>query len=176
LKKFYLWLHLNNKQSGTTLIEIIVVIAVLTILVSLATPGFNFLRKQSTLAELDKLHIVCNLLQKQAVSSQHKQYFILDSKYNSYFYCNHSEKLPSNILFNFIDGAKGPPANPKKMIHHAITFKNNKITFHKNGTISAGTLYLTDKNKQNMYALTIPVSQVSFIRKYKYKKNKWIYL
>lgn len=175
MKKFYLLRQLKNKW-GTSLVEVIIVIAVLAILASAIIPNLKFLRQQSIAAELDKMQILCGLLHEQATCLRKQCYLVLDKNSNTYSYYNDIEKFPENIVFGYTEGISGPPANPKKKITSAITFPNNKIVFHKNGTISAGTLYLKDKSSKDLYALTVPVSQVSFIRKYKYQNGKWIYL
>jgi type II secretory pathway pseudopilin PulG len=176
LKKFYRWLPTTkNKQPGSTIVELLVVIAVLAILTSLTIPGLAFLKQNSIGLELDKLQIVCQLLQKKAVSTGQKEYLSFNPNEHSYFYLNHFEKLADGLFFGVIPGVKGPPANPKDTITNPITFPGQKITFYPNGTISAGTAYLT--NAQNkLYAITVPVSQVSFIRKYQYIHGIWIYL
>jgi hypothetical protein len=40
--------------------------------------------------------------------------------------------------------------------------------FYPTGIISSGTVYLVDKNKRYMYALSNAVSQFSYLRLYKY--------
>lgn len=176
MKKFYLWLQtIKNKTRGSSIVELIVVVAILAILVSLTLPGLSFLKQNSIALELDKLQIICQLLQKKAVSTGQKEYLSFNLREHNYFYLNHFEKLSDGIFFETCPGVKGPPASPKETISSAITFPNQKITFYSNGTISAGTAYL--KNAQNnLYAITVPVSQVSFIRKYKYIHGIWIYL
>lgn len=176
MKKFCLWLPTaKNRQHGSTIVELLVVVAILAILVSLAIPGLAFLKQNNIGLELDKLQIICQLLQKKAVSTGQKEYLSFNPNEHSYFYLNHLEKLADGICFGIIPGVKGPPANPKDTITSPITFPGQKITFYPNGTISAGTAYLT--NSQNkLHAITVPVSQVSFIRKYKYIHSIWTYL
>ncbi len=176
MKKFYQSLLAKNKLCGSTLVELLVVVAVLALLASIAIPGVFFLQQHMLNSELHKLQIICHLLQKQAISKGQKQYLNFNSADQSYFYNHHFDKLNNAIHFNFLKGVSGPPANPKKPINQAITFPKQKITFYPNGMISPGTVYLTDQKNKNMSALTIPVSQVSFVRKYKFKTNNWVYL
>ena len=153
-----------------------VVITIFAILASLAIPSLLFLRQNTIEAELDKLQIICHLLQRQAVNTGHKEYMTLNINDHSCFYCNHTEKLANGVFLGFIPGVSGPPANPKQNIISAVSFPNQKITFYPNGTISAGTLYLTNLQKNVLFALTVPVSQVSLMRKYKYQDGAWTYL
>jgi len=76
--------------------------------------------------------------------------------------------LPAKVFFGFMPGAKGPPASANKLILKSITFTNNRIIFYPTGIISAGTVYLIDQAKQVMYALSNGVSQISFLRTYRY--------
>lgn len=90
-------------------------------------------------------------------------------------------KLPDAVKFGFFQGAKGPPSFPNKPITSPITFKNMgdgkfKVTFFSDGKVQPGTVYFVDKNRNFMMALTCPISQVSFIRKYKYNQGKWVCL
>lgn len=90
-------------------------------------------------------------------------------------------KLPDAVKFGFLQGANGPPSSPGKPILSPITFKDIgsgmfKITFYTDGKVQPGTVYFIDKNKNFMMALTCPISQVSFIRKYKYNQGKWVCL
>lgn len=177
MKKFCLWQQITkNKRQGSTLIELLVVVAILAILVSLAVPGLFFLKQNSIGLEIDKLQIVCQLLQKKAVSTGQKEYLSFNLSDHSYFYSNHFERLAEGVFFGIIPGVTGPPAHPKEIITSPVTFPGQKIIFYPNGTISAGTAYLTNQQNKLLYAITVPVSQVSFIRKYKYVHGAWLYL
>ena len=153
-----------------------VTMAIIAILVTITLPGLKFLKYQSIKTELDKLQTVCQLLQKKAVCTGQKQYLAFDAPNQGFIYEDHYEKLSPGVYFGYLAHVAGPPANPKGLITSAITFPKQKITFKANGTISAGTIYLVDQSKKLLYALTVPVSQVAFIRKYKYQNNTWIYL
>ncbi len=87
---------------------------------------------------------------------------------NKYSYDTVEYQLPRNVCFGTAKGAKGPPSNPYKMIANPITFKGNSITFHPNGIIKSGTIYLCDSKRNYNYALSCSVAQVSYIRKYQY--------
>lgn len=84
-------------------------------------------------------------------------------------------KLCSKVKFGFLEEVLGPPAEPTKKITTAITFPKKQIILYKNGTINSGSIYLTDKNKKHLYALTSSIAQISSLRKY-YYKNKWVNL
>lgn len=176
MKKFSQWLLAKNNKYGYTIVELLVVITILALLIGLTIPGLAFLRQHAIESELDKLQIICQLLQKQAINTGRKEYLTFHVFDHSYFYCSHSEKLASNVYFGIIKGVNGPPANPKEPITVPITFPKQRITFYPNGMISAGTMYLTNQDRKTLLALTVPVSQVSFIRKYRYQNGAWLYL
>ena len=106
------------------------------------------------------------------------QKLFIDEETQSYFYYESTNAimhtLNNTILFGFIEGIKGPPSAPRKLIIKPITFHNNAIEFYPQGTISSGTLYMTDKNKHHMQAITCGVSHVSCIRRYIVTGNKWL--
>ena len=82
--------------------------------------------------------------------------------------------LPSQIMFGVIPGVKGPPSLPKKLVAKPITFKGSRISFFPEGIISSGTIYVTDRYKKFLYAISCSVSQVSYLRKYAFNDNKWV--
>jgi len=156
-----------NKQ-GFTLIELIVVFALFLLLTILAQVNISFLDRMIAHTEIEKLYATCRYLQHCALASNKQQELIFDQVNNSYRYHNFTEKLPAQIAFGFMPGTKGPPAAATKLVQNPITFSNNRIIFYSTGIISAGTVYLTDKAKQIMYALSNGISQISFLRIYRY--------
>lgn len=136
--------------------------------------------------EVDHLCSTFYFLRNKAIASNKCQELHIFPEKNLYTYLNKrkiiTHRLPPQIKFGYIPKTKGPPANPKKIITKAITFKKadtyHRVCFFPTGIIYSGTIYITDKQEKHMNALTCAVSQVSFIRTYKYtlstnnKKNK----
>jgi len=114
-------------------------------------------------------------LQRTAMVTHKNQTLIFDTVRNTYTYNGHEERLCSYARFDTIKNLKGPPSAPTTAITKPITFINNKITFTPNGILQPGTIYLADSKKHCQYALTIPVSQISFLRRYRYDTS-WHYL
>lgn len=117
--------------------------------------------------------VFCHL-QQVAISSNKILTLQFNIPSNSYSFQNNSVILSKNVTYGVVDYAKGPPSLPNKIINKPITFKNNQVIFSHDGKINPGTIYLSDKLKRYLYAITIPISQVSLIRKYKYLNKQWI--
>jgi len=156
-----------NKQ-GFTLIELAVVFALFLLLTILIQINSNFLNRLIIQSEIEKLYTICRYLQQCALVSNKEQALIINQDLKSYQYQNHTETLPVQVSFGFVSGTKGPPSCADNMIRSAITFTRNRIIFYPTGIISSGTIYLTDHVKQVMYALSNGVSQISFLRIYRY--------
>jgi prepilin-type N-terminal cleavage/methylation domain-containing protein len=160
------------KKSGFTLIELMVVIGVLGCIIMLTTVNFNFLNEAVLHQEVEKLYAACMHAQQIALTSSQDQIMLFDLGDKTYTFNGHKERLPQNIEFGYIVGAKGPPSSPINTIINPVTFKSRQIVFSASGIISPGTIYLTDTQKHHMYALSSPISQVSYLRKYRYD-SKW---
>lgn len=158
-------------KCGSLLIELLIAIAIIALLATIAFPSFNFLNKQLLSVEIDKLYSVITSIQRSAMLNDKK----LKLKFgeNLYTFDGQKHKLPKNIKFGFKPNVKGPPSAPNKIINSAITFANKKIVFQPDGKITSGTAYLIDEANKFMYAVTIPVSEVSFIRKYRLNNSRW---
>ena len=175
MKRSYPWQLLKNKAIGSTLIELLIVVTLIAILATLAIPSWKFLKHQQIIEQLNQLQIICTTSQQKATSTQEKQTLTFEPNAHNFFFNQHTEKLLPGVSFGFLPGLKGPPSHPKKPITQAITFPDQTITFYPDGTISAGTIYLINQQKEQ-YALTVPISKATFARKYRYQNNQWICL
>lgn len=162
-------------------LTIIVILATITVPRLITHPG-NIIT-----AELRTIETIIQFLQQKALASNHEQYLIIDTQHHTYTY--QSALPPKQITvplnhgctFGIIPNVKGPPAKPEKILTAPCTFETletNKnsysITIFSNGKIASGTVYLTDKSKKYLGALTCPISQVSWIRVYAYENGQWI--
>jgi prepilin-type N-terminal cleavage/methylation domain-containing protein len=159
----------QERATGFSLIELMIVIAIAMMLISLTTINARFLNRAVIISEINLLHAACSYLQQTAMATNQAQELIVDVAANSYSMNGQIHKLPAQIKFGIIE-AKGPPSSPHTILHEPITFANNTITFSSDGIISSGTLYLTDSHV--LYALSSAVGHVSFLRKYRYD-GKW---
>jgi prepilin-type N-terminal cleavage/methylation domain-containing protein len=168
LKKFFLLRPQTNNGSGFTLIELLIVIALISILVFLSGAHTTFLTRMVVRAELEHLYSVSYYLQRRALMLHKPQTLTFDVHTNSYQANGKKYRLASQVRFGTANGVKGPPSSPDVLIKKPITFINDNITFHPDGVIQAGAVYLTDSGKHCTYALSCSVSSVSYLRKYQY--------
>ncbi|MBD3231995.1 hypothetical protein GF322_05060 [Candidatus Dependentiae bacterium] len=174
-----------------SLIELMLVLSTIIILLTISIPQITFLNKFILKNEVDKIFTLFCFTQQKAITCNQQQEIIFDLNQNSYkinleqqqnnqikYSKNSQNKLPNTVKFGFFKDTLGPPSDPKKTIQNAITFKklnNNqfKVSFYPDGKIEPGSIYFVDKNQQWMMALTVPISNVSYIRKYEYRNKKW---
>lgn len=162
---------MKNKRAFT-LIEVMIVICLFALVATLGMVQFSFLDSTIMHIEVDKLANVCSFLQQDAITTNTEKVLTCDVKNNEYRCDNVHEKLSQRISFGFVPGAMGSPGSPTHRIEKAITFPGSVIHFYPTGIISSGTAYLVDKKKQYMYALSNAVSQVSYLRLYRYD-GRW---
>lgn len=171
VKKERLRGFIMHSRVSFTLIELSVVVALVMIVATLVMVHGTYMHRVLVHAEIEKLALICRYLQNGAMTTNQEKTLKFDLKNRTYAYDSTKGKLSCNVEFGMIDGIKGPPSHPTETIQKPITFKNNTITFYPDGIIQAGTLYLISSDKQVMYALSNSVSQVSYMRIYKYDKR-----
>lgn len=177
----------NNKKSGFSLIEVIITISILSIIAAIGIPFVHSQREQAIVGQLRIIESIIHFLQQKALATHQEQALIIDASRQTLSYKgSFPEKeivisLPFPLVFGFPQGAYGPPAKPEKPITECCTFEPNTsrpgcyhISIFSNGKISAGTVYIIDKNHFFAGALTCPVSQVSWIRIYVYENGRWM--
>jgi Tfp pilus assembly protein FimT len=174
------------KQKAFSLIEIVIIISIIVILFFISLPRLCFIQRFVLRSETDKLFTVFSFLQQKAIASNQEQQLYFDVGKNVYSYQGKAGgnvvcALPKPVMFGFFQHAKGPPSRSSKKINASVTFKKTEkgkriIRFFADGTMSSGTVYLVDKDKMYMYAVTISVAQVSFVRMYRYDHDHWVCL
>jgi len=161
-----------NTAKGFSLLECAIVVALLIIIAHIIIIHGSYLQRIVIRQDAEKLLAVCRYLQQTAMITNSCKELIFDQKNKSYSYDSTTEKLSRNTEFGILAGALGPPSNPARPLTNPVTFSNEKIIFHPDGIIQSGTVYLIRKDIQVMYALSCAVSQVSFLRIYRYD-GKW---
>ena len=154
-----------------SILELLCCLFLVTIICFLAIPNFIFLDKKMVIGEVNAFYFTILHARQLAITSNKQLELKINLDENSYEYMSRKKTLPPKISFGSLPKILGPPSLPQKTILYP-TFKNNRIIFYPNGNISPGTIYL--KDNKDVYAITCPVSQVSYVRKYKNKDNEWI--
>ena len=172
-----------KKTESFSLFELLAVVAVIIILLTVTVSKSSFFNKFVLKNEVDKVFTLFSYLQQRAIASNNQQEIIFDLQNNSYLMNSNPKenKLANVVKFGFLQNSYGPPSDPTKLIQNAVSFKKDgtnkfKVIFYPDGKVESGSIYLIDKDYKNMMALTIPVSSVSYIRKYEYKNGKWVVL
>lgn len=133
----------------------------------------NFLDNFNISSSLRVVRATCKQLQQRAQSTQTIQTFTINKQNNLLRYAHGKIKLNQTIKINTLDNVLGPPGSPHKTITNPVTFKNNVITFYKNGSISSGTIYLTDKDNKHQYALSNSIGSVPTLQLYRWQNGTW---
>jgi hypothetical protein len=149
-----------------------IVVCIIAVLVGLSLPHFSFLRSLQLTTELQKLSTFFTYVQQRAIASGIQQELLFDQTKKTYGINGRYQQLPDGIEFGVISGALGPPSNPIVPITAAISFTNQKVVFLPDGTLQSGAVYLIDRDKKYMAALTTPIGDVSHLRMYTYN-NGW---
>ena len=170
------------KKNSHTLIELLITISLIMVLAVFTLPKTTFSTRTQVLNEINKLFAIFSYLQQRALATNSIQEFSINQEKNIYFFTINNKKecvqsLSKQIIFGVKKGIHGPPTKPIHVITKPITFPSShnlyKVTFTPKGKITPGTLYLSDKNYQYQGALTCPISQVSYVRRYLYENNQW---
>lgn len=158
---------------GFIFFEIGLVLSLIIIISSLALVHFSFFERQLLKTEVQKLsQFIWFCVQRAQVAGVEKA-IIFDLENNSYACDQYQEKLARGIAFGFIPDAVGPPSRPTNKLTTPLSFSNNRIIVRPDGTMEAGAIYVTNNAHNLMYAVTTPVTSVSYIRNYRYHNNQW---
>jgi prepilin-type N-terminal cleavage/methylation domain-containing protein len=157
-----------RNQKGFPLIELMIVIVLVALLSGLTLWNMRTFSGMVVRADIEKLYTTCIYLRQKAVSTHTEQLLEFDHANNTYRYDDTIEHLSTTTIYGFVKGVMGPPSSLQAPISTYNTFDHNRIIFYPDGIIQSGTLYITDKDKKALYALTSGVGQVSFLRKYRY--------
>ena len=162
---------IHTKQAFT-FIELLIVLTLFALLATLGVMQLSFLDETIVHAQVDQFATVCSYLQQKAMATNNEQKLVCDEQKNKYCFDNVHEILSKQVCFGFLPNVLGSPGSPSRVIKKAITFPDSTLHFYPTGIISSGTAYFTDKNKKYMYALSNAVSQVSYLRLYRYD-GRW---
>ena len=122
---------------------------------------------------IEKLALDFIFLHQSALTTGKKQVLTFNTKKHCYSYQNRTQYLSTGVQFGAIPSSKGPPSSPEHEIIEPVTFEKYMVVFYPDGKTQSGAVYLSDEAHHHSYALTVPVSHVLTIYKYRYFKNHW---
>lgn len=155
------------KAPGFMLIEVLITLSLVLLLAGLSFGSMHFFSRNVS-SDIGLLYQYCLFAQRRAISSGSSCSVLIDTQKHSYTCEGSTIQLSDGVRFGFCPHAKGPPSSPHQRISKACTFANNQIVCSPEGTIDAGTVYITDAKGASMYALTSGVDAVSYLRLYRY--------
>jgi len=141
------------KKPGFSLMELSIVCMIIAVLCLVGIYTHSWFNHILVHQELNRLHTTFIALSARAMLYQTPCHFV----------CTNDQLVPGvqfGATNTFTPHAQGAP----------------EIAFYPNGKMKSGTLYLTDRNEQCLYCLTIPVGHVSYMRRYKLHHNQWVLL
>lgn len=161
---------LNN---GFLLIEVAVVLALVSLLVTMSVPTLQLFDRTAVRAEIEQLVAAINQAQHEALlTGKPQEIRFLDHGYRTE---SGEHELSPQVVFGASLSAKGPLHKPQYAINRPITFANNTITCREQGISVAGTVYFTNRDRTMSYAVSVPVD--SYYRNiYCWSEGSWVLL
>jgi hypothetical protein len=169
-------------KKSFSLIELLITLGLVMIIVAFTIPRTTFFARILVHVEINKLYALFSYLQQRAFASNEEQEVSFNLSSHTYQFKTvqgavATYHLLGCVQFGACDHVKGPPSAPTRPIDKAATFplRNNvsTVVFLPNGKITPGTVYLIDGEKRYLGALTCPISQVSYIRRYTHDGQRW---
>ena len=162
-----------HKRSGFLLLELILALALLSMVVTLGIGSFAFIQRFQVQAEAERLRALCLHAYALALATYTTQVINIDTYNHTFEWQTIKERLAPGVEFGIQAQVLGPPSRPTEPLTTACTFSDNSIYFYPDAHTSAGSIYLTDSAKSCLYAVTLPVGAISYLRVYSYKSNRW---
>lgn len=160
-------------KSGFLLFELMLVVALVGILAMLGISSFEYLQHILVHNDAERLYSFILAERAQAMAKGKQQELRVDVAKNILIGAGMYGILSNGVIFGAPNKTFGPPSQPSEHIKNPCTFVNNTLILESNGTINAGSLYLTNSKKSCCYALTVPTGSYPFLRLYKWDAKKW---
>jgi len=170
------------RRTGFLLFELLVVISLMAFLIVMSLPSSLYRNNDMVKSEIEQLFLTFSRLQRKAMATNQTIGLSCNPIRHSYSYETLEKKhfihtFPPAVRFGILPHVSGPPASPRRPLKRPITFSQKSeactVQFFPTGKISPGTIYLTDRNKRQLWALTCPIADVSYVRKYHYTLDGW---
>lgn len=156
----------GRHQRGFSVVEVVVVLALIALLMGLTMSIGSWFARFLVQREIHKFQTLCYYVQAHAVATGHEEMIRLDRHKQGYWYHETFHALPPGIAYAIMPRIAYGPGQRAYHRHNPISYVNDTIHFYPDGTIQAGTLYMSDRTTQ--YALTTNVGAISYIRIYYY--------
>jgi len=156
---------------GYLLFELLVVLVLIAI-VALATMGTGSWQSHQLLRyEVDTLYYAIIAASQRALCRGTLERLSFPTR-TSWRSAATEHTLAESVTFGTIPQLKGPPSHPVTTVTDPISFVGHGIICYPNGQVQPGTVYFTDE-QQHVYAITCPVSSISYMRRYRYVDGRW---
>lgn len=161
-----------SKRSGYLILEIALVVACIIVLVSIGLPRMQLFERRIIHYELAVMRQFFMASAQRALATGAQQTIILDPAHNRYSCNGFVQQLAHGVCFGLAQQVTVAPSEDGSPLI-ATTFTNNQIICYPNGTLQAGTLYLTNAQGTECGCITIPVGMYLHIRSYGYTNGRW---
>jgi len=159
-------------HKGITLIEVCITLALISLATIFTLHVIPNMQHGFARSDMQSLYQAIIYTQRHAILHRKKEIFTFSLKNQTYTFCGITHTLSKGVYFDVLPDVLGPPSSPHAPLTSACTFKHNHIIMHPDGTMSAGAIYITDTNKQRLYACTIAVAPYAYVRRYRWQ-NRW---
>jgi prepilin-type N-terminal cleavage/methylation domain-containing protein len=174
----------RTMQQGWTLIELVVVLAVIGLLSSMAVPSIDGLIARLVLHSTSMTMIQSLRMARHRAMAEGRAYaVVLDTAGEGYRVIGggtppNAVALPARVRFGAAGDVLGPPSHPTSTPPPAgVTFRQATVTFLPDGTISPGpgTIYLTGGSRGGggTTTLAISVTIAGHPRRYEWEGGEW---
>lgn len=153
------------------LFEFLLIIAIVMVCSTMGFVTYTSFKKVSFSHDAAQLRLLFHTAATRARCLKKEQRLMVHADDSTITFNHEAYTLTSGYHFGVLPNVYGPPSSPQKLIANPVTFTEGTIIAHPDGTLQAGTVYITDDETQ--YAVTTPVSAFSHIRVYRYKNNIW---
>lgn len=161
------------KKKGFLLFELAVVLAIIFLLAGFGFALSGVVRRMAVRADVFKIAAILRYEWIRACACQKQITVSIDLKKNCLRDEQHTYSLSSDVVFGVLASAHGPPSRPVHALTTPSSFPDNKIIFFPDGTVTAGALYIRDCSRSTLYAITIPLPNIFYVRVYAYHARKW---
>lgn len=156
-----------------TLLECCVVVAIILLVGSMGTRLFIAQQRWAVRFATQQLYSVVVYAQRKAMATGMQERIIFEE--HAYLFEGKRQQLPQGVRLGYCKNAWGPPAQPVYEINKSVTFIDRAIVCSPDGTVSAGTIYLSDSRSRYFFALTSGIAGTLYLRIYEYNVHKHLW-